>query len=129
MEIQDKDSPDIVAMKEKILKFFPKPEHFMGLFATILGAADQVSRYILEKERDNYLDLPVHCKYGLLHVFQVLNVISKILRDEIPEGEGFRLGGYFPTDAGAWQSDEDFEERLILFVKLFYEDLKKNVKL
>jgi hypothetical protein len=123
MELGEEENSETVVLLKKFRKSLPDEECFLSLFATLLGAADNISQYILEQERGNYLNLPVKCKYGLLQVYQILNVTSAILRDEVKPDE-IKVAGYFPTGDGAWKSEVDFEKRLILMVKLFYKNYK-----
>lgn len=129
MELAQKEDSQIIEMFNKIRRYFKDEEALMSVFSTLLGAADNVSQYVLQKEAHNYNSLPPSCKYGLLQIYQMLCLISSIVRDEIEEGETAKVGGYFPTGEGAWKSETDFEKRFILMIKLFYKDLQKQGKI
>jgi hypothetical protein len=127
MKIKKKESAEIVAFQKKIRDFFGDDLELMDFIGTLLGAADNISQYILEKEVP-YNELPSRCKYGMLHLFQILNLVSGILGGRIKRGET-KIGGYFPAGKGAWKSEEDFEARLVLLVKMFHADLTAKGKI
>lgn len=129
MKIQKNENPETLAMLRKIKRFFTNDDDFMSLFTTLLGAADNVAQYVLEKEAPNYSELSIQCKYGLLHLHKILQLVRAILRDEIKDKSEGIIGGFFPTDDSAWESEKDFEKRFVILVKLFYRDLKKEGKI
>lgn len=129
MKIEKEDDPNLKELSDKIIKFFPDERDRMSLFATILGAADNVSRFVLETYNDKVSKLPTKCVYGLMHTYQILMICAKILQDKVAP-EDVAIGGFFPSNPDtAWKSEEDFEERLILLVKTFYEHYKSEGKI
>jgi len=129
MKIEDKDDPHLVELCDKLIKFFPNERDRMSLFATILGASDNVSGFILESYKGDVTKVSPSCAYGLLHTYQVLNICASILQDKIAP-EDIVICGFFPSDPDtAWKSREDFEERLILLVKTLYEHYKTGGKI
>jgi hypothetical protein len=128
METQKEESPEIVPLIEKLRKFFKTDAELFSLWATLLGAAANISDYILEKEKNDLVGLPNKCKYGLLHVHQVLSLVSCILRDKVSPDESI-VPMYMPSGNDAWQTEEDFEDRLICLTKTFYEYFNSQGKI
>lgn len=128
MKIEKTENDIILEMQRKIRGVIIDDDEFMCVFSTLLGAADNVAQYVLEKERGNYDELPYRCKYGLLMIYQMLTLLGKICRDEI-SSDDFNIGGYLPTGEGAWRSEKDFEKRFILMIKMFYKQLEKEGKI
>ncbi len=128
MKISKKEDESILQFQRKIKEFFKNENDFMSVFSTLLGASDNICKYIIENEKWNYNNLPYQCRYGMVQIYQMLNLMSKILRDEITQ-ESFNIGGYFPATNEAWKSESDFEKRFILIIKLFHKQLKEEGKL
>ena len=129
MEIQKEEADDLQELTDKIIAFFPNEKDRMSLFATILGAADNVSRFVIDTYKDEVFKLPPKCLYGLMHTGQVLITCAAILQDKVNPGD-VGIGGYFPSNPDtAWKSAEDFEERMIILVKLFYDHYKSEGKI
>lgn len=123
MEISDKPDED---SKECNVKLINKIgiDGYQSLFNTLLGCTNNICNYVINTS--DLLKLPNSVKYSMLQVHSILTYFSKILHGEETDCE---IGGYFPVDGDSWKSEEDFEKRLILFVKLYYKHLKKEGKL
>lgn len=128
MELTDKPDDFILEQHAKILKHFPKNQDILSLFFTLLGVADNVSQHVLQEEQGNYNNMNFKLKYSLVQIYQILTVISKIVRDEVKVGE-LKVDGHFPSGDDAWKSETDFEKRFILMIKLFHKHLKEEGKL
>jgi hypothetical protein len=127
MKINKKEDPKIVSFHKKIKAVLSEAD-IMSLFSTLLGAADNVAKYIIEKEKGNFVCLPYQCKYGLLHIHQILRLFGSIFNGEITNRQ-FEIGGFFPAGGEAWKGEGDFEKRFVLMVRLFYKHLTEQGKI
>lgn len=127
MELEKEEDAKTKELVRKLQKFI-SIDDLWSLFNTLLGAAENVARHVLSTEKRNHRNLSNQTKYGLLHLHSILTLFQKILRDEI-NYEEFKIGGHFPKDDDAWQSEDDFEKRLILLVKLYYKHFETEGKI
>lgn len=93
------------------------------MLTTLLDVSDQICKYIIETRQAS--SAPYQVKSAMLHVCAILTMCIKALRTD----DEIKIGGFFPVDQNSWKSEEDFEKRFILLVKLYHEQLKKEGKL
>lgn len=122
MKIKPKDSEKDQAISARLRARLGE-QNLMDMFTTLLGVADQIGRYIIETRQAG--NSPFQVRYSLIQLYSMLAACSKALNTEEP----IKVGGYFPTGGESWKSEEDFEKRLILLIKLYNEQLKKEGKL
>lgn len=98
-------------------------EAYQGIFNTLLGCSNNICRYIIEEK--NIISLPVGVRYSMLQIHSMMDALAAILQGK----QGVEIGGHLPVNEEAWNSEEDFEKRFILLVKLFHKALKEEGKL
>ena len=122
MELTEKQDDVIIAYNKKLLDIVGV-EVYQGMFNTVLGSADNIFKYIVMQK--DIANLPVDVRYSMLQIAQIMLALKGVLT-----GEEVKVGGFFPTDEDtAWKSEQDFEKRLILLVKLLHKNLKEEGKL
>ena len=102
-------------------------EQLTFLTTTLLGMSDIMSRFMWLKVKD-FIDLPNDVKYAISQSAAIYMLFARIQRGEVNESDKPQFH-HMPTDNGAWQSEEDFEQRFLFIVKTFYEQLKKEGKI
>jgi hypothetical protein len=126
MEITENPS-EIYSEEHEAIKNFIDHDTMTHLLVSVLGCADLMAKCLLDKW---YLkdDLPVSTKYGILMFSHYYQNIGEIVREEVKPGDEI-ICGYLPVDGDAWKTDEDFEKRILHFVKYLYEQYKEQGKL
>jgi hypothetical protein len=122
MKLKEKDPEEFVQMGKKISDAVGI-DGLTSMIVTLLGVSNNICKFLFEER--GITNLSHEIKYSLLQCSHILVAVSAILNSK----EKVSIGGYFPIDEDAWKSEEDFEKRLIILVKLIYEYLKKEGKI
>jgi len=125
MKPNKKPDSKTIEHNKKIKDFFSHDE-IIHLLMTIFGASDLMAHFVFDKAQE-FIELPVDVKYGLIQHASVFRLLGSILRDEVKK-DNLKMV-HMPIGKDAWKTEEDFEKRFILLVKRFYEDLKEEGKL
>lgn len=125
MKLSDKDDPFAVQCSGRIQKFFTY-EQTISMMMTLLGSCDLMAKELTDQA--NILPDEPRVRYAILQFIQIYKVLGTVVRSEV----GFEdrpKTMHFPIGEDCWKTDEDFNKRLTLLVKLMYDDLKEKGKI
>jgi hypothetical protein len=123
MKITDEDDPIMIPIQKKIDQYFSVEEK-NGLLNSLLGMSKLLSEFLMKEYHP--LNLPRDVSYAIVQVYGYLKSFSAIIHDKI---EGEKIVAYMPTGEGSWQSEEDFDARLLFVVKAYYAMFKQEGKI
>lgn len=107
-----------------IMDFFDK-EEICSIIGTLAGCANLLADFVVENHDAKELNSATRYSFCLL--FNTINLLRSVLKGEAKREE--LTIEHMPTHDNAWQSEDDFEKRLIFMIQKIYEELKKEGKL
>jgi hypothetical protein len=129
MKFKEKEDEEITNWHNKIFDTYGK-KAFLGVFSTLLGASDKFCRYLTNLDPNKMDHLPYSVQYACLHTAQIISTCGGIIQNKVKKKD-IKIGGYFPGEKEGikWDSEEAFEQKLILFVETLYNHLKAEGKI
>lgn len=128
MKISDKDSNHYEQEINKIKEFVGDEDKVLDLFVTCLGTSQLFSEYIIEHVQSDPSKLPVKVQYSMVLFAQIMGVVAMVVKGTLKK-ENTPNFQWMPTTPDAWQTEKDFEKRLILLVTTLHDNLKKEGKI
>lgn len=113
---------------KKLVEFF-SPKELCVLGLSELGYSSIFFKFIVSKFHIKELSSDI--LYAMLQHANDVVIVGKVLNGELSseEGKNDLKIDYMPSGDGAWESEADFEMRLIFLVRALHDDLKKRGKI